>query len=67
MSKKTKLIEIPEDAKVFEFRPVVQVCGACAGTGIIFADKLPHDCEVCHATGRIVKEKTIIMTIRPYM
>lgn len=63
MSKKTKLIEIPEDAKVYEFRPVVQVCGACAGTG----RQDGRRCDVCQGSGRIVKEKTIIMTIRPYM
>lgn len=67
---KTNKIEIPETAKVFEFKPIVEICGECQGTGIKFDDTditKTDLCKVCNGSGRVVKEKTVIIDIKPYL
>lgn len=66
MSKKTKLIEIPEDAKVFDFDPIIEVCGECAGVGLVKGVFGDRECALCKGTGRIIKTKTVIIDIKPY-
>jgi len=77
MSKtKTKKIEIPEDAKVYDFAPVIEICGKCGGTGEMDVTKPLADnilyrlhenvCPVCLGSGRVVKTKTVIIDIKTY-
>lgn len=71
-----KTIHIPITAKVYEFDPLVEICGNCCGSGKINITKLPADslqlsicgdtCPVCFGSGRVVKEKTVIIDIKPY-
>ena len=68
--------EIPCTAKIYEFKPVVEICGECCGSGKIDTTKLSADslqlavcgdtCPTCLGSGRVVKEKTVIIDIKPY-
>lgn len=73
---RTKKIEIPADAKVYEFDEVIEVCLNCYGTGETDSSKplgnnvlyRPHEstCPVCHGSGRIIKKKTVIIDVKPF-
>ena len=62
---KIKKIEIPETAKVFEFTPLIEVCGDCGGTGKK-DDIYTRTCLLCNGSGRVIKTKTVIIDIKPY-
>ncbi len=63
---KTRKIEIPENAKVYDFGEAIEVCLNCGGTGANFTDSMEDTCPVCNGTGRVVKTKTVIIDIKPY-
>ena len=73
---RTKKIEIPADAKVYEFDEVIEVCWNCGGTGEIdfsqpLADNVlyrlhENTCPVCNGSGRIIKKKTVIIDVKPF-
>lgn len=64
---KTRKIEIPAGAKVYNFNPVVEVCGECKGAGKINDEYGTFECDVCNGTGRVVKTKTVIIDVKPYL
>ncbi len=66
MSEKTKTIEVPEGAGVYEFTPVIEVCGECMGTGKESGMLGSRRCALCNGSGRIVKTKKVIIDIKPF-
>lgn len=63
---KTRKIEIPENAKVYDFGEAIEVCLNCGGTGANFTDSMEDTCPVCNGTGRVVKKKTVIIDVKPF-
>lgn len=61
-----KIIEIPTTAKVYEFDPLVEICGNCGGTGANFTDSEGNVCQLCNGSGRVIKKKTVVIDIKPY-
>lgn len=66
MSKEKKQIEVPKDAKVFDFDPIIEVCGECSGVGLVKGVFGDRECALCKGTGRIIKTKTVIIDIKPF-
>ena len=73
---KTRKIEIPETAKVYDFNEAIEVCLNCGGTGEIdktkpLADNIlyrlhENTCPVCEGSGRIIKKKIVIIDVKPF-
>lgn len=63
---KTRKIEIPENAKVYDFDEVIEVRLNCGGTGASITDSMDNTCPVCNGTGRVIKKKTVIIDVNPF-
>lgn len=60
-----------EKVKEYEFENI-EICRNCQGTGAVDSEggllikRHPEKCPVCDGSGRIVKNKTVVIKINPF-
>jgi DnaJ-class molecular chaperone len=60
-----------EKVREYEFEGI-EICRNCKGTGAVDSEgnwlhkAVPEECPVCNGSGRIVKNKHIVIKINPF-